>query len=119
MTATDRSNLTERMDTGILLNRAARAILVVVLLCWFDASAFAQDPDPPADDHQHQHDAGAAQPTWSWSPDANVFFGYNYQQRQQDFTQFSAWESQNWFMLSGSRQAGVGRLMLHMMGSLE
>jgi hypothetical protein len=96
-----------------------RLVLAVVLLCGFDAAVFAQDPDPPAADHQHQHDAGAASPTWSWSPDANVFFGYNYQQRREGFTQFSAWESQNWFMLGGSRQAGAGRLTLHMMGSLE
>jgi len=50
-------------------------------------------------------------------PDANVFFGYNYQQRK--FNDFSAWESHNWFMLEGQRQLGPGRLTLPLMISLE
>jgi len=49
--------------------------------------------------------------------DANVFFGYNYQQRQ--FADFSAWESQNWFMGSAARDAGPGQLTLMGMLSLE
>jgi hypothetical protein len=49
--------------------------------------------------------------------DANVFFGYNYQQRQ--FADFSAWESQNWFMGSAARDAGPGQLTLMAMLSLE
>ena len=51
------------------------------------------------------------QPTtdWSWTTDANVIFGYNYQQRL--FADFWAWESQNWVMLSGDTQRSApGRL---------
>lgn len=46
-----------------------------------------------------------------------MFFGVNLQDRH--FTDFTAWESQNWFMLSGERRAGAGRLALHGMASLE
>ena len=56
-------------------------------------------------------------PLWTWKTDANVFFGYNYQQRQ--FADFSAWESQNWFMLSGEREVGSGKLTVVGMASLE
>ena len=42
--------------------------------------------------------------------DANVIAGYNYQQRR--FADFAAFESQNWFMVGGSRAAGAGRLTL-------
>src|SRR5262245_39045781 len=102
--------------------------LTLALTCAFDVAARAQGSDQSStssqgsdqsEDHQHQHDAGAVAPSWSWSPDANVFFGYNYQQRRKEFTQFSAWESQNWFMLNGARQIGGGRLTLHTMASLE
>jgi hypothetical protein len=61
--------------------------------------------------------ANAAGQDWSWSADANVFFGYNYQQRQ--FADFQSWESQNWFMLDGSREYDLGRLSLQAMISLE
>jgi hypothetical protein len=54
---------------------------------------------------------------WTVAADANVFYGYNYQHRK--FTDFWAWESQNWFMLSADRRLGAGRLMLHGMASLE
>ena len=54
---------------------------------------------------------------WTWATDANVFAGYNYQQRL--FADFAAIESQNWFMLSGSRRAGRGRLTVTGMLSLE
>ena len=40
---------------------------------------------------------------WTLTSDANVFFGYNYQHRK--FTDFSAWESQNWFMLDAERRS--------------
>ena len=56
-------------------------------------------------------------PAWTWETDANVFAGYNYQQRK--FADFAAIESQNWFMLSGTRAAGPGRLTLTGMLSLE
>ena len=50
-------------------------------------------------------------------PDANVFVGYNYQHRE--FTDQSAFESQNWFMLHGTRPVGSGQLQLEGMLSLE
>ncbi len=61
------------------------------------------------------HPAGAQD--WSWSADANVFAGYNDQQRP--FADFTAVESQNWFMLDGVRDDAVGRLTLELMMSLE
>ena len=54
---------------------------------------------------------------WRWTRDANAFFGFNYQHRK--FTDFRAWESQNWFMLGGDRELGVGRLSVSGMASLE
>ncbi len=54
---------------------------------------------------------------WTWTTDASAFFGYNYQQRK--FADFSAWESQNWFMLDGTRELDSGRLSLVAMLSLE
>jgi hypothetical protein len=66
------------------------------------APSYGQDARPPA---------------WTWSADANVFFGYNYQQRH--FADFSSWESQNWLMGSGERLVGRGRLILDTMISLE
>ena len=48
---------------------------------------------------------------WTWTTDANVFFGYNYQQRK--FADFAAWESQNWVMLDASAaHAAAGRLTI-------
>ena len=54
---------------------------------------------------------------WTWTADANAFFGFNYQQRL--FADASSWESQNWFMLSGDRSLGTGRLSVVGMASLE
>ena len=54
---------------------------------------------------------------WTVASDANVFVGYNYQHRK--FTDFWAWESQNWFMVSADHPLGAGRLMLQGMASLE
>jgi hypothetical protein len=54
---------------------------------------------------------------WTVSADANVFVGYNYQQRK--FADLTAWESQNWFMLSGTRDDNAGQLTLNLMMSLE
>jgi hypothetical protein len=89
----------------------AAAVLAIACVTG-PASLSAQQPAPPAPAHRHERE-----PAWTWTPDANVFFGYNYQHRK--FTDFSAWESQNWFMLAGARQAGAGRLIVHGMISLE
>jgi hypothetical protein len=70
-------------------------------------------PMPP----EHHHMAQPSGSTWSWATDANVIIGYDYQQRL--FADFAAVESQNWFMASGSRNAGPGRLTLTGMASLE
>jgi hypothetical protein len=84
-----------------------------------------EDSQPP--EHHHAETTGsdpqlgsdpARDPAkWSWSTDANVIFGYNYQERL--FADFWAWESQNWMMLSGERPIGGGRLTLMGMFSLE
>ncbi len=56
-------------------------------------------------------------PAWQWTTDGRVFFGFNYQRRK--FTDFSAWESQNWVMVSGERPLRGGTLRLASMLSFE
>ena len=75
--------------------------------------AGGQDAQPP----QHQHTPEPPASIWTWTTDASVFFGYNYQHRL--FTDFSVWESQNWFMLAGQRKLGGGTLSVEGMISLE
>jgi hypothetical protein len=91
--------------TDIGFKRVTRDALLLVL-CLFPGAAAAQD-------------AGTvpALSAWQWSGDGNAFFGYNYQQRH--FADFSAWESQNWFMGTGERPVGRGRLLVHTMVSFE
>ena len=84
-------------------------VAVVLIVCAIAVPVGAQAT--------HEHDHAAAAPAWQWTPEANVFFGFNYQHRK--FTDFSAWESQNWFMLDGTREFGRGRLNLIGMASLE
>jgi hypothetical protein len=84
-----------------MLQPAGRAILVIAALA-VGAPAAAQE---------------ASSSAWTWATDANVFFGYNDQQRK--FTDFSAWESQNWFMLTGTRPIGADQLAVDAMISLE
>jgi hypothetical protein len=88
---------------------------VLILAVWLTSAVAvrAQDDSQPA---EHQHTAPAGN-TWTWSTDANIFAGYNYQQRK--FADFSALESQNWFMVSGDRAVGHGTLTLSGMFSLE
>ena len=76
-------------------------------------SASAQTPPDAQGKHRHE----AATNAWAWTTDANVFVGFNDQERQ--FADFTAWESQNWFMGSGSRSIGQGRLTIGSMLSLE
>jgi hypothetical protein len=87
-------------------------VLSALFVCLFAVAATAQEHD-----HAHMNDAPRSAAAWTWTTDANVIFGYNYQQRL--FADFWAWESQNWAMLSGSRQVGRGRLTLNAMFSLE
>jgi hypothetical protein len=101
-----------RMTPRGLISLRTIQILVCVA-CWMRPGLLA------AQDHEHhdQDQPPAANSAWTWSTDANVIFGYNYQQRQ--FADFWAWESQNWAMLSGERAAGPGRLTVQGMLSLE
>jgi hypothetical protein len=81
--------------------RFAAAFAGVCLLT--SVSLSAQDPQATA--------------AWDWAASANVFFGYNYQQRE--FRDFSEWESQNWFMLGAERRTRRDRARLQAMFSLE
>ena len=83
----------------------------LVCVCLLTAGLAAQEPA------HHHEPAPVADTSWTWSTDANVFVGYNYQSRL--FADFAAFESQNWFMLSGARKAGPGTLTLTGMMSLE
>jgi hypothetical protein len=70
---------------------------------------------PP--EHHHMEAAPPPDDRWTWETDANVFVGYNYQQRL--YADFAAIESQNWFMVAGTHKVGRGRLTLTGMFSLE
>ena len=96
-----------------LIRIVAIQILVGVVCLASPAKLAAQDHEHQQHDQQAQAVAGG----WTWATDANVIFGYNYQQRQ--FADFWSWESQNWAMLSGHRTAGPGRLTVQGMISLE
>jgi hypothetical protein len=54
---------------------------------------------------------------WQWRLDANIFAGVNHQSRA--FTDFTTVESQNWFMGTGERAVGPGRINLFSMISFE
>ena len=79
--------------------------LAVTILCLIGATAEAQQPPAPSPS------------AWTWTADANVFVGFNHQTRL--FADFAAWESQNWFMGTGDRDLGPGRLTILGMASLE
>ena len=71
--------------------------------------------EPPA---EHHHESlVVSERVWRWTADANVFAGYNDQQRH--FADFTSWESQNWVMGSGERAIGSGTLRFDTMLSLE
>ena len=91
-------------------------LIVDLTLIDLPRKTLAQEAPPP----EHQHPGSSPEPpqnAWSWTGDANVIFGYNYQNRK--FTDFSVWESQNWFMLNGQRRVGRGQLTVDGMLSLE
>ncbi|HEX6161888.1 MAG TPA: hypothetical protein VFZ31_00885 [Vicinamibacterales bacterium] len=56
-----------------------------------------------AQDAAHQH---STSDVWQWGVEGNVFAGYNYQRRE--FTDFDAFESQNWLMASLSKTFSSG-----------
>jgi hypothetical protein len=76
--------------------------LLLAAALWFAATSRAAAQDPPQ---------------WHWNTDANVFFGYNYQDRR--FRDFSTWESQNWLMAGAERRSSTDRLRGSAMFSLE
>ena len=93
--------------------RCVSVVISTFLVLSGAGRARAQDPQMP----EHHHPDAAAAATWTWTTDASVFAGYNYQHRK--FTDFSAWESQNWFMLAGQRTVGPGTFAFDVMTSLE
>ena len=101
-----------------MLRIGVTAFAIVAAFLVSSATALGQDQAQPPDGHQHQA-APASTSARTWTGDANVFYGYNFQQRKEGFTNFSAWESQNWFMGTGVRQIGGGRLTIEGMLSLE
>lgn len=75
--------------------------ILVLALILNAAPVFAQDPPPLAGGHQHVTSDG-----WHWGAEGQLFAGYNYQRRE--FTDFDAWESQNWLMTALSRTFSGG-----------
>lgn len=73
---------------------------ILVLLC-LSGRAAAQPAATPSPAPVPTPDTASA---WTWQVDANAFGGYNDQRRK--FTDFSAWESQNWVMGAAVRTAG-------------
>ena len=67
-----------------------------------------------AQDHNHGQ---AASDAWTWAAEAQVFGGFNYQRRE--FTDFDAWESQNWVMGSAARRRGPWQFHVSTMLSAE
>ena len=66
--------------------------------------------------HVHETPA-AATAGWTWAVESNVFAGYNQQRRK--FTDFAAWESQNWIMATAARASGPWTVALVAGGTLE
>ena len=92
------------------MRRVVRAVGCVLLVCSLDAPAQAQAT------HDHVQPSASGQDTWQWNVDGSAFFGYNYQHRK--FTDFSAWESQNWLMAGGARRVRSGMFTASTMLSL-
>ena len=66
---------------------------------------------------QHDHATPVATDSWTWSAQGQAFLNLNLQDRKfRDFTQL---ESQNWGMVSLTRQSGRARLTFHTMLSAE
>jgi hypothetical protein len=102
----------DMMGRDFLLIRAIQFLVAVTFVLVMASGLSAQEHD-----HAQMAPALETQPAWTWTTDANVIFGYNYQQRL--FADFWAWESQNWGMLTGKRRVGPGKLTLTGMLSLE
>src|SRR5439155_26295539 len=98
-------------ESAVKVSRGALGASITLMLLLAHA---ASAQEPPMPEHHHMD---APPQGWAWSTDAAIFAGFNYQERK--FTDFSAWESQNWFMLAGERPAGRGTLSVDGMLSLE
>jgi len=94
------------------MRRVARgAAGTIVIVCMLDSTLLAQAT------HDHAQPSSSAEDGWQWTVDGSVFFGYNYQYRK--FTDFSAWESQNWLMAGGALRIRSGTFSASTMLSLE
>jgi hypothetical protein len=110
----ERKPISQRETVGVSL------LVQTVMFCMLTAAiASAQDtadqhgmPNMPGMSHEDPAAGG-----WHWMSDANGFFGFNHQERK--FTDFSAWESQNWVMLEGAHRLGSGTFRFHDMHTLE
>jgi len=91
-----------------MIGAVGRSVLLLMLVA---VTADAQDHTG------HQVPPPATTPSWQWSWDGTVFAGFNYQRRR--FTDFDAWEAQNWFMVHGERRGQRDTFRVHGMTSLE
>jgi hypothetical protein len=92
---------------------AMATLIVLALIC----AAPAQAQDEHAGHVAAAPQDTAVTPGWQWTVDSKAFFGFNYQYRK--FRDFNAWESQNWVMATGRRDAARGTVVLSSMLSLE
>ena len=88
-----------------------RVVCGLVFACALNGLAHAQVT------HDHAQPSTPVTDNWQWTVDGTLFFGYNYQHRK--FTDFSAWESQNWLMAGGTRRMRSGTFTASTMLSLE
>ena len=79
------------------------------------ASAGAQTA-PAGAEPVHVHGTSTAD-AWQWRVETNIFAGYNRQARK--FTDFDAWESQNWLMATAARTTGAWTTTVIAGGTLE
>src|SRR5439155_8957848 len=101
------------MKTRPVRNFSIHSFVAAACLCLSAKVVCAQEHHHPPPDQ----DRATTATSWSWTTDANMFFGYNYQQRR--YADFASWDSQNWAMISGARRVGPGRLTVDAMFSLE
>jgi hypothetical protein len=109
---------------GVCAHFRVRLCLLVVIALLVGAEVFAQN-DPPSSPSREENRSPAPaqddvqQPShrWDWTGDLSAAFGFNYQRRK--FTDFQEWESQNWFMGTGTRSTGRGTVTVASMLSLE
>jgi hypothetical protein len=101
------------------MRRMGRPLAVIVAMALWVAPAVRAQDEAQGDPQQMpgMPETEPSSQAWTWTADGNLFYGYNRQQRH--FADFSAWESQNWFMGAGEHALGAGRMTLQAMVSLE